>query len=592
MKVTLKRCRRPFGKALRKIQNLLTPFATKNIKSTSSRQHTFAESTKNINEHSSESSFSEPVGWTVSNVPSTNNLTTSIADAGWIVTPSENPINEGSSLSLAGHSATRSPPAAPLSLTGPLLNDTHFSVENLQKKESNLASCPSSGGIPVLNLAHCVSVVMDMNLYRLHDQDYCVASAFSKAMSFGNQHHQETVFAWDFLRHLVGENRLEGRFVSTYVVTPTDSRVGVKSKRDMIDKVTDWLECCWMHRMEEMLKNAGQENTTFENTLYQIYLFTRITLMDKGKWKDKRIEIVKGAPVWAVAYYALRGGKADLVLNHMKTHPKKYDSCPHLITCLEDYLSNPDHCLTRLNQRLIEREEQACADNTGDPYKWMIMQLLSRRLTPITFGMLMVREGVHHPWQPNYKLHDLQTIVRSDSGSGENPFDHFIILLTTLQFERAIDYLYNNDETRSYAFHFAIALMYYGLIRIPTGVSDNLLTEQEDGTATWDIKTMIDQYLQHKVYRHRTYQSLHPYASIHYLAVLSLYSTRNGYINDNMTTLVKTSVEDLISNMDDSMAFFKDLPKYAHGKSLWSTLLNLVKFMHSKNWETNLVMVA
>jgi nuclear pore complex protein Nup93 len=71
-----------------------------------------------------------------------------------------------------------------------------------------------------------------------------------------------------------------------------------------------------------------------------------------------------------------------------------------------------------------------------------------------------------------YRLADVQNHVSSYGSEyfdreESNPWIYFKILLMTLQFEKAIDYLYKQKRLRLETVHFAIGLAYHGLLRIP-----------------------------------------------------------------------------------------------------------------------------
>lgn len=72
-----------------------------------------------------------------------------------------------------------------------------------------------------------------------------------------------------------------------------------------------------------------------------------------------------------------------------------------------------------------------------------------------------------------YRLEDLQKDISSLGSKyfdtdGTNPWIYFKILLLTLQFEEAIDHLYKEKRSRLESVHYAIALAYSGLLKIPT----------------------------------------------------------------------------------------------------------------------------
>lgn len=68
-----------------------------------------------------------------------------------------------------------------------------------------------------------------------------------------------------------------------------------------------------------------------------------------------------------------------------------------------------------------------------------------------------------------YRLEDLQkhTPIMAETQK-DDVWAQFKLLLLTLQFEKAIDFIYTGNKLWLEATHFATALAYYGLLRVPS----------------------------------------------------------------------------------------------------------------------------
>jgi hypothetical protein len=100
--------------------------------------------------------------------------------------------------------------------------------------------------------------------------------------------------------------------------------------------------------------------------------------------------------------------------------------------------------------------------------------------------------------------------------------------------------------------------------------------EDNNNTVTLNFTRMIYQYLHHSTVNNNTdidkreygalstkpsttatkkqkvpYIKRHPINSLHYLLLMTLYSTQTGYFNNNMVTLARSYVRDLILSTDD-----------------------------------------
>jgi len=91
----------------------------------------------------------------------------------------------------------------------------------------------------------------------------------------------------------------------------------------------------------------------------------------------------------------------------------------------------------------------------------------------IWLQLVLIREDLgDSSGSERYTLGDFQSKLL-DLGSKHfdpqqtNPYKFFRVLLLSAQFERAIDHLYRYESSQVEAVHIAIALKYYGLLRLP-----------------------------------------------------------------------------------------------------------------------------
>lgn len=62
----------------------------------------------------------------------------------------------------------------------------------------------------------------------------------------------------------------------------------------------------------------------------------------------------------------------------------------------------------------------------------------------------------------------MKQIISVNEDQNTDVWAHFKTLLLTLQFEKAIGYIYSQKKLLLETTHFASALVYYGLLRIPS----------------------------------------------------------------------------------------------------------------------------
>ncbi|KAI8097148.1 Nup93/Nic96-domain-containing protein [Halteromyces radiatus] len=478
-------------------------------------------------------------------------------------------------------------------------------------------------------------VVMATNDMRLKNKDYPIIKAFKEVVVNKPSTEMETTISknglverkdyrvvsmWQLLDKLVGESdadlddRLQGRYIKTFLVPSYDSQESLESRRHLIQCSKAWLEDQSIQYMDDvLLKNAHEAkpggNPSF---ILRLQSFLKLTFKKNSQWTDDRLEIVDDLPVWTFIFMALRSGQDELALEFIQHHPTLYRSEEQFVDYLKEYLSNPDRCLCKETRDKVMADYQRLeySERNADPYKVILIKILGRcelnkkncpdviKTTEdyLWLQLTLIRENLdeHDFWHEKYTLQDLQQLMTTFGAkrfdpTGSTPWTYFKVLVATLQFEHAINYLYKNEQSRLQAIHFAIAMMYYGLLRIPNeplrSSFDLLIMEgTKKDIATLNFTRMIYQYLHHNVslktdtkkytqqrffflndknsnqqqqhqqqqqQQQQPYIQQHPRNSLHYLLLLPLYSTQDGYYNDNMVTLARSYVRDLILSTDD-----------------------------------------
>ena len=103
---------------------------------------------------------------------------------------------------------------------------------------------------------------------------------------------------------------------------------------------------------------------------------------------------------------------------------------------------------------------------------------MANNMTFPTTQLVLIREDLGDSFgSDKYTLGEFQTKLlefgpKHFDPQQTNPYKFFRVLLLSAQFERAIDHLYRYESSQVEAVHMAIALKYYGLLRLPkAGVS-------------------------------------------------------------------------------------------------------------------------
>lgn len=148
--------------------------------------------------------------------------------------------------------------------------------------------------------------------------------------------------------------------------------------------------------------------------------------------------------------------------------------------------------LSEESQRTILADYQRLnyGDVVVDPYKILLYKIIGRcelqqRNTPdiiqttedyIWLQLMLVREVTDDAEGFSFERYCLEDVQKEISSLGSkyfdrdennsNPWIYFKILLLTHQFEKAVEHLYKEKKLRLETVHFAVVLVYHGLVRM------------------------------------------------------------------------------------------------------------------------------
>lgn len=102
---------------------------------------------------------------------------------------------------------------------------------------------------------------------------------------------------------------------------------------------------------------------------------------------------------------------------------------------------------------------------------------------------------------------------------------YFQLLLLSLQFEHAIRFLDSNPQLNVEMMHFAVAMYYYGMLRLPTVPTHQIFVEDKNGPALLNFVRLLKTYV-------RSFQQSDPDVALHYLCLIQDESARNTAIKE------------------------------------------------------------
>lgn len=255
----------------------------------------------------------------------------------------------------------------------------------------------------------------------------------------------------------------------------------------------------------------------------RVAAFLRVSHLGReGRWASELEVIRKSAnaapqPVWASVFHLLRTGHLQQALAHAEEYEEGLRrSDAGFLGWFREWIESGGTGLSRSSRDRFYAEYNArfrnlavgggvggagVGDASGvDPYKIALYRLIGRVDATRKFPSALTKSTENWLWlqlmmtrepgvggnelggdddedaaidaRDRYTLEDLARKLRSYGEKhfdpkGRRPLHYFLVLLLCGEFERAVAFLYARVQHQADAVHFAIALAYYGLLRLP-----------------------------------------------------------------------------------------------------------------------------
>eukprot|EP01103_Thecamoeba_quadrilineata_P016295 TRINITY_DN5409_c0_g1_i1.p1 TRINITY_DN5409_c0_g1~~TRINITY_DN5409_c0_g1_i1.p1 ORF type:complete len:818 (-),score=164.56 TRINITY_DN5409_c0_g1_i1:41-2494(-) len=224
--------------------------------------------------------------------------------------------------------------------------------------------------------------------------------------------------------------------------------------------------------------------------LAKIRAFLNVKAQEKLELFNILEERVDNHPLWAQIFYAIRCGYFDVAQN-LANHSRAITG--NFSKYLEEYSSRQG--LSDDSWSNINKDYRILIRQSRDPYKISVYNLIGRcdkdnnlypdviATTPdfiwYRLSMIPTSEESSAVARNYFTLREFQEYIikigpNHFSFGGTQPLYYFQVLIMSQQFEKAIHYLLNECEDKSYvsdAVHMGLGLYYYGALRISSDSS-------------------------------------------------------------------------------------------------------------------------
>ncbi|KAJ4412275.1 nuclear pore complex subunit [Didymella pomorum] len=296
-----------------------------------------------------------------------------------------------------------------------------------------------------------------------------------------------------------GSNNPKSRsFMRDYLDETATSSTSIRMRKRILDGSRSYLEKRFLEHVEEVLKKNPSEALVggVPSLLNKIRGFVRAKVAFKELGADLDIlqkigESGEEFP-WVIVFYLLRGGLLTEAADYVREKRSFFQNNDrNFHPAIAYYATDPDRRLSPdLQQKISHVHAQRARINTAnDPYRTACYKIIGRcemsrrNLEPIKENMddwvwlqfNLARESNRAEENAGeiFGLEELRNTIRdigqrhfmNDDGEASGGYGVYFYLATLAgMFEPAINYLYQHNYVS--AVHFAIALDYYGLLRV------------------------------------------------------------------------------------------------------------------------------
>lgn len=421
--------------------------------------------------------------------------------------------------------------------------------------------------------------VQNLNATRLRKRCYPVLHEFSSAATQGGEKHSAGISqAYGALIQILGETSevtslsdplavKERQFAEAYLDLNPNSAKSMDIKKRIISGSGKYLEKLFFTDLEATLAKSPREANLggIPNVISKVKAYVRLRAARKDLVSESiGLQMLDDDYVWALVYFLLRTGHVQEAVEYVTANAVAFRAIDRsFASYITGYFKSPDRRLNKDLQERIHNEYnqrlRIAPANSIDPFRMACYKIVGRcDLQSRSF------EGFEHNWYDYLWLQfvlarevnrvdeiaseacNLATVqqVIKDVGSRyftktENYGIYFFIQVLGGFFEEAVEYLYPHAYPD--AVHFAIALNYYGLLRVtdPDSSAESLQSFTTRGAAQLNFGRMVGLYT-------RDFRAANATAAVDYLTLICLNQDLPGELGRKQVALCHDALRELV----------------------------------------------
>jgi nuclear pore complex protein Nup93 len=426
------------------------------------------------------------------------------------------------------------------------------------------------------------SKVKELNIARIEGRLYPLLHNFVDVEAQPSaEDTSKLVDAYKALADIVGESPdfqtssdpraiKERHFAQDYLDDAPNSRNAFDLRKRIIDGSRRFLEKQFLGQLETaILKNAKEAALGgVPSVINKVRAYVRLRAARKELGPDtSELQMINDDYPWVLIFYLLRAGLVNEAAEYVADNERAIKACDRNFPLfLASYARSTDRRLpqelqTRINNTYSQRAQFA-PENSVDPYRmacfkiigrcelgrrtldginqnmedWVWLQFaLAREVNRVeetaseVFGLDDVRSVIHEVGQRHF-------VQGAEGAAGYGTY--FFLQILAGQFESAIAWLYPNNYLS--AVHFAIALNYYGLLRVNDySNSEDLLSYTTSQRPQISFAHLVGYYT-------KDFRAQSPTTAADYIALICLNGDLGGEIGQRQVALCHDGLRELV----------------------------------------------
>ncbi|KAB8338826.1 hypothetical protein FH972_021770 [Carpinus fangiana] len=425
--------------------------------------------------------------------------------------------------------------------------------------------------------------VRELNISRLQQVVYPVIEEFAKVeIDSGSDTSAQLVDAYKALKEIVQENPSvqrpsdpgairERQYIKSYLDETPSSGTSLQMRKQILNGSRKFLENNFYQSVEDMISRNPQQAQLggVPSKVNKVRAYVKL----RGDRKDLtteqyELQIVNDDYCWALIYYLLRAGLVQEAAKYVSENERPLKNMDrHFTQYMRSYASDSDRRLPRDMQTRISAEyhqrTRIAPEKSIDPYRMACYKIIGRcdisRKTIegvsagiedflwLNFSLAREVNRVEEAATDVFGLEEARNVITevgqrhfapgNESGPGYATF--FLMQILAGMFEQAIAWLYPHNYVA--AVHFAIALDFYGLLR----VSDFDVSASELLTYTTRQKPQIC-FCRMMGYYTQDFRISNAEAAADYLTLICINSDLPGQVGKAQAAVCHEALKELV----------------------------------------------